>query len=156
MHIEIDTFSFPQEPAAFVCVCVFFLIVLLSLLTNKNVTPHRGIVTERHCRPLQDSAGRRNPDPGDPTASGLQVAQDTRCHLSLRLGLFGPARPVLSEAWFWGLQQALCVWGGRRRGEHTGQGRGTGAAPRGAGVSRGQCHWVHLGESIQGADRTEG
>ena len=44
MRIEIDTFSFPQEPAAFLC--VFFLIVLFSLLTNKNVTPHRGIVTK--------------------------------------------------------------------------------------------------------------
>ena len=45
MRIEIDTFSFPQEPAAFFF-AFFFLIVLLSFLTNKNVTPDRGIVTK--------------------------------------------------------------------------------------------------------------
>lgn len=42
------------------------------------------------------------------------------------------------------------------RAHRAGAGRGIGAAPRGAGVGRGQCHQVHLGESIQGAYRTEG
>lgn len=110
MRIEIDTFSFPQEPAAFF---VFFLIVLLSLLTNKNVTPDRGIVTKSAtANPRRTQRGEEiltppwtcpSPCPGDPKASGLQVAQDTHCRLLLQLGLFGPARPVLSKAWFWGL-----------------------------------------------------